>query len=196
MAMSSAERYRRWKKENPEKAAEASKRWRVANPAKVAARYKNWSKQNREQIAKRMRLWRAKNKEKITLQSDKWHKDNPEKKSMYNIRQKSKRRYGMSDYDINQLLDSQGFTCAICHGVDLDKKETKYLGRALPLNQDHHHLTDTNRARLCRGCNTTIGFMQESPARLRAAADYLELHAALAVGKWLAEFSPSVKKGK
>lgn len=55
-------------------------------------------------------------------------------------------------------------TCAICGG----KPDTLHL--------DHDHETEDIRDFLCGPCNRALGLMQDDPARLRAAADYLELH--------------------
>jgi Recombination endonuclease VII len=39
---------------------------------------------------------------------------------------------------------------------------------------DHCHRRNRHRGRLCHPCNTAIGLMKDSPARLIAAAMYLE----------------------
>ena len=39
---------------------------------------------------------------------------------------------------------------------------------------DHNHSTGVVRGLLCAHCNTALGLMRDSPARLRAAANYLE----------------------
>lgn len=39
---------------------------------------------------------------------------------------------------------------------------------------DHDHETDEVRGVLCSPCNVALGYMQDSPSRLRSAASYLE----------------------
>lgn len=58
-------------------------------------------------------------------------------------------------------------SCAICEEVP----DTLHL--------DHDHGTEEIRDFLCGPCNRALGLMQDSPSRLRAAADYLELHGRL-----------------
>lgn len=51
--------------------------------------------------------------------------------------------------------------CAICNSVN-------------QLVGDHDHATGAARGILCRNCNLALGNMMDDPARLRAAAEYLE----------------------
>lgn len=56
--------------------------------------------------------------------------------------------------------------CAICGEAGKD------------MARDHCHATGLSRDRLCRPCNLGLGHFRDSPARLRAAAAYIEAHAA------------------
>ncbi len=78
------------------------------------------------------------------------------------------RKYGVTRAVRDALLAGQGGRCAICHNPVDFKNGT--LGAAL----DHCHNTGRLRGVLCRGCNTALGSMKDSPDRLRAAALYLE----------------------
>lgn len=73
------------------------------------------------------------------------------------------RQYGMTPGDLQALVAAQGFTCAICH-------EAPESGPVV----DHDHVTGRVRGALCGRCNTGLGQFVDDPARLRAAAAYLE----------------------
>ena len=75
------------------------------------------------------------------------------------------RLYGISAHEQNALLAAQGGGCGIC-------KTPLSLDRETHL--DHDHDTGAVRGFLCGACNRAIGLMKDSPARLRAAAAYLE----------------------
>lgn len=78
------------------------------------------------------------------------------------------RRFGITVVEYEAMLAAQGGACAICGGPE------PRAGASLAV--DHDHATGRVRALLCSPCNVTLGHMRESPARLRAAADYLEAH--------------------
>lgn len=75
--------------------------------------------------------------------------------------------YGITLAEYNHILASQGGGCAIC-----GTKPKRYRR----LDVDHDHETGAVRGILCSECNRGIGFLRDSPANLRAAADYLEKH--------------------
>lgn len=61
-------------------------------------------------------------------------------------------------------------TCEAC-----DREGGDGLGKnPKPLHFDHCHRTGIFRGWLCQRCNWALGFVGDSPATLRALADYLE----------------------
>lgn len=80
-------------------------------------------------------------------------------------------KYGLTPAAFDELLASQGGRCVIC-GTDAPRGH----GWAV----DHCHNTLIVRGVLCSPCNTGIGQFKDDPARLRAAAEYLERSSAAA----------------
>lgn len=76
-----------------------------------------------------------------------------------------RRVYGITIDEFIEMRDSQGNTCAICHGPQSSDRA---------LSVDHNHETGLVRALLCDNCNRAIGLLQEDPERARTLADYLE----------------------
>lgn len=74
-----------------------------------------------------------------------------------------KKRYGITTADVEQMIADQGGDCPICGDVLPE-----------PAHIDHDHETGRVRGVLCRSCNQGLGMYRDDPARLRAAADYLE----------------------
>ncbi|WP_434600294.1 endonuclease VII domain-containing protein [Streptomyces sp. A5-4] len=77
-----------------------------------------------------------------------------------------------------EMLASQGGVCAIC-------KRTEATGLTLSIDHDHACCPDSAdscgecvRSLLCSACNHGLGKFRDSPELLRAAAAYLERHAA------------------
>lgn len=77
------------------------------------------------------------------------------------------RLYGITEEEVNTLRLGQGFKCALC-------KRHESLSRDGRLAVDHDHETGRVRALLCHDCNTALGKLQDDPALLRRAADYIE----------------------
>ena len=76
-------------------------------------------------------------------------------------RMKRLARYGLTPEAYRELHNQQGGVCAICQ-------------QAKPLHIDHSHDTGNVRGLLCSHCNTALGFMADSTARLHRAIDYLQ----------------------
>ena len=76
-------------------------------------------------------------------------------------------KYGLTTEQFDALLAGQGGVCAICGTLE-------WMGRGNAPHTDHDHATGRVRGVLCGNCNNGIGMFGDDPARLRAAADYLE----------------------
>lgn len=84
-----------------------------------------------------------------------------------------RRFFGMSLEDYDAMLAKQGGGCAICGSKTANesgKGNSKYL------HVDHCHASGKVRGLLCANCNNGIGRFKDEPARMRAAADYVEAH--------------------
>jgi hypothetical protein len=77
------------------------------------------------------------------------------------------RRYGIGVEDYNALVELQGGRCAICGTDSPGGNFTKWA-------VDHCHGSLKVRGLLCVNCNMGIGQFGDDPARLRAAAEYIE----------------------
>jgi len=76
--------------------------------------------------------------------------------------------YGLTHGQLLELLAAQHGVCAIC---------SEQMTEAT-LHVDHDHNTGAVRGLLCPKCNAALGFLSDSPARLRAALVYLEQRSA------------------
>jgi Recombination endonuclease VII/HNH endonuclease len=86
-----------------------------------------------------------------------------------------KSRYnGMTESDYMALYDVQSGVCDVCG----QKEVATRGGKVRWLCVDHCHKTGEVRGLLCSACNTAVGYAMDDPSRLRAAADYLDRHAA------------------
>jgi hypothetical protein len=97
-----------------------------------------------------------------------WNRRNPEK-----VRDtKYRRYYGITHADYERMLAAQDGKCAICA-----KQESRFIRRRAeqPRNLcvDHDHSTGEIRGLLCADCNVALGAMDDDPARLFAAIQYL-----------------------
>lgn len=82
-------------------------------------------------------------------------------------REHLRRTFGITPEDYGVMLARQDGLCAVCRRPETDSAQGRF-------HVDHDHETGALRALLCDRCNRGIGYLQDSPALLRAAADYLE----------------------
>lgn len=78
-----------------------------------------------------------------------------------------KRKYGITEAEYIEMLDDQDGVCFLCKG--------NFGGRFGVPHVDHCHASGQTRKLLCDRCNRGIGFLNDDPALLRAAADYIEM---------------------
>jgi hypothetical protein len=159
------ERLRKWKREHPE-------RTREINAASLLRRPRQYTPEQRAAAVKRAQRWAEKNPDRVAEHSRatarRYAAKHPEKIKQrfrdYTLRTK----YNITWAQYRELLEAQGRECAIC--------KTKTPGGRGCFPVDHDHATGKIRGLLCNSCNISIGAMGENPARLRAAADYIETH--------------------
>lgn len=73
--------------------------------------------------------------------------------------------YGITREQYDTTVIAQNGVCAICR---------RHCSSGKRLSVDHHHSSGRVRGLLCGRCNLGIGQLNDDPAQLRAAADYLE----------------------
>lgn len=84
-------------------------------------------------------------------------------------------KFGITLEDYHKLHDAQGGACATCGRPETERRNGKIKWLAV----DHCHSTGKIRGLLCAACNVGLGRFRDDPAILRAAAEYLERHAAV-----------------
>ncbi|MFC9285667.1 endonuclease domain-containing protein [Streptomyces sp. NPDC057052] len=81
-----------------------------------------------------------------------------------------RRRHDAQEENRRQELGLVSGNCSICGSFETVTR----AGRVRRPSIDHCHRTGVVRGVLCSGCNVGLGLFGDDPARLRAAAEYLE----------------------
>lgn len=87
-----------------------------------------------------------------------------------------RRLYGLSPAQYQALMRSQGSECPIC---------MRFLATHVRPSVDHSHATGAVRGVLCRKCNAALGMLEDSPANLERAIEYLSARHLMSVRKLL-----------
>lgn len=115
----------------------------------------------------------AKDREKILAANRAWALANPDKVLAIRLRHS----FGMTVDEFTQKMAAQEGRCAICMtDMTLTGEVHKNGTRRRGVCVDHCHETGAIRGLLCTSCNKGLGYFKDDPARLRAAADYIEKH--------------------
>jgi DNA repair exonuclease SbcCD ATPase subunit len=124
-----------------------------------------WRKANPEKCREQERRYRERHKERLMLEArDRRVVTRDQRAAM-----RRKTRYGLTPEDFESRWLAQGGRCPVC-GVELARDHKLGNGHAV----DHCHTTGKVRGVICRRCNIGLGYFNDTPAFLRAAADYLE----------------------
>jgi hypothetical protein len=182
------------RKHTPEEAAAAKERNRVAGLARQKA--------NRNEVTEYQRAWRKANRDKLRAQSRARYWADVEKSRAYvnarndANRDKINRRAKERNANRREVMRANANARRAANLVKYREREratryrvsVEYLRAFLsdrpaceicggaPRDIDHHHETGLLRGHLCNPCNKGVGQFNDDPARLRAAADYLEKH--------------------
>lgn len=108
-------------------------------------------------------------------------------KAAYRARQRRARltRYGLDSTQEKAILTMQGHECPIC---------LRFLTEAISPSIDHCHVSGSVRGILCRRCNAALGMLEESPANLERALEYLSLGRAQTMTKLLSGVTSTPNK--
>jgi hypothetical protein len=111
--------------------------------------------------------WKDNNRERHVAYLREYHqarKDDPEyrRKRRENM---VRYTYGITQAEVDALIESQGGRCAICGG--------ERNGAGTRLHIDHCHDTGKVRGMLCSKCNTAVGLLDNDPDRAEKLAAYL-----------------------
>jgi hypothetical protein len=90
-----------------------------------------------------------------------------ERASAYQRKRSYKLKYGLTVEQYEEMAAAQDWKCSICR--------RRYFKQPRRLCVDHDHATGAVRGLLCVACNRGIGYFEDNPDRLRAAAVYLEV---------------------
>jgi hypothetical protein len=94
--------------------------------------------------------------------------------SRHYLRFRKAATFGLTPEQVAAMLAAQDGRCAICGGEESSRDGAS--GKLRELNLDHCHANGLARGLLCNRCNRGLGYFLDDPARLRAAAAYLERH--------------------
>jgi len=85
----------------------------------------------------------------------------------------SRKRYGITRPEAQQMLDDQGGVCAICSSP-LAFQGVRNQCSKHGANVDHCHKTGEVRGILCGHCNRGLGLFFDDPELLSKAISYIE----------------------
>jgi hypothetical protein len=111
------------------------------------------------------RKWRERRGDLQKVYARNWYAKNKERAHTEGRVRHLRRKYGVTEVDVDTMTNEQLGRCAICRKMLL-------LGGGTHI--DHDHETQRVRGLLCVKCNNGLGQFNDQPHLLRSAAAYLE----------------------
>jgi hypothetical protein len=170
---------KKWREENIDRVRENQRRYEEQNREKIRERQRAYYLKNRERVLEQQRALREADPEgyrqKKAVHQRRWREENPEKDRLRSRKWRIEKKYGLTIEEYDAIL-ARG--CAICgtHDGRVMGKRNEQEPPPPRLCLDHDHTSGKVRDALCHSCNTGLGHFADDPARLRAAAKYLESH--------------------
>lgn len=124
---------------------------------------KKYRKDHKNEIAAKDRVRKC--SESVREAARKRYAANPEKYKLYQV----SRSYGLTPEQYREMFAVQDDRCKIC------KRHQSEFPKAFAV--DHCHRTGKIRGLLCNSCNAGLGWFRDNVVALRAAAEYVEVHA-------------------
>lgn len=161
--------------DNPEAAREADLKYRKSDKCKATRKARREGPKREQILEQKRESWyrnhesnlerlrerqadpdfQAKQRERYA----RWRKNNPRGSRKWQLEY----FYGLTLEQWDEMVLAQEGRCDIC-------------GLPAELVVDHCHTSKDVRALLCGICNTGLGHFKDEPARMRAAAEYIERH--------------------
>ena len=150
-----------------------AKDWTPEQRARYNANRNRWRK---EQIAKDPEAFYAAQRARVNAQRAQKMRDDPVKEMRRRRTNVMKYNYGITLVEYEAMVEAVGNRCESCKRHHDELPPGKYFDTRLYV--DHCHKTKEVRGILCFTCNVAMGLVQDNPAMLRSAAEYLERHQA------------------
>lgn len=166
-----------WRAENKDHVREQQRAYAAKNADKLREYQRERYLANREEILKREheRTGTPEYRQRKRDAANRWRAQNLERSRENSRRWRIQKKYGLTLEEYEEIL-ARG--CAIC-GTHEGRIVGRRADKPAPEQRiciDHDHTTGKVRDALCHSCNTGLGSFGDDPARLRAAAKYLETH--------------------
>lgn len=139
---------------------EYDKAWGIKNALRIKTRRRAYYLKNKDRMNQQSRAYYSKNKQKCLLQNRVRRLKNPD--------YETKRKYGISFKDFDDISQKQDGKCLIC------QKSSHLSGRYGKLQIDHCHKTGGIRGLLCSSCNRGLGFFKDDVTIVKRAVKYLK----------------------